>query len=381
VLSVFALAAVLGGCGGGSSTGGEATGGEASSETGDAATSEGGDELGSYYIAYDMLGSDWILQYMEQRGKWAVEHAGDNRYDYYSADFSADTMQTQTQSMISAGIDGLMYYGAYPTLAPTIMEMCESAKIPFVMHDMPPTDDQKDLLQASPYFVGFIASAGYDNGYQLGEEAVKDGFKKALAIAGHVGDPTMDARIKGFKDAFEKGGGQLLAEARCTNPGEAVQKSGDILTAHPDADCLFAGTGAYALGTLSSMENLKREIYIYSIDMDSDLLPHVKGGTMKGNGGAVVATILSAALLQNWLDGHPITEADGKPFWNMDIHNILVTADNADDFDEYIIQNEPLTEEFFQTFVWRYNNDVTAQTYIDFAKAYDLDFVKQLHGQ
>jgi ABC-type sugar transport system substrate-binding protein len=368
------------GCGG--SGGGSSSSGGTSGAASDSATeSEGDGELGSYYIAYDMLGSDWILQYMEQRGKWAVEHAGDNRYDYYSADFSADTMQTQTQSMISAGIDGLMYYGAYPTLTPTITEMCESAKLPFVMHDMPPSDDQKPALQASPYFVGFIASSGYDNGYQLGEEAAKDGYKKALAIGGHVGDPTMDARIKGFKEAFEKGGGQLLDEARCTNPGEAVQKSGDILTAHQDADCLFAATGAYALGTLSSMENLKREIYIYSIDMDSDLLPYVKGGTMKGNGGAVVATILSAALLQNWLDGHPITDADGKPFWNTDIRNILVTAENADDFNEYIIQNEPLTEEFFRTFVWRYNNDVTAQTYIDFGKAYNLDYIKQIHGQ
>jgi ribose transport system substrate-binding protein len=350
-----------------------------SSETGDASAGDSSDgELGSYYIAYDLLGSDWILQYMEQRGAWAVKNAGDNQYDYYSADFTADKMESGTQSMISAGIDGLMYYDAFPSLMPTITEMCETAGIPFILHDMPPTEEEKDGLQNSPSFAGFIQSAGYDNGYQLGEAAAADGYKKAVAIGGHVGDPGMDSRIKGFTEAFEKGGGKVLDSARCTSPAEAVQKSGDILTAHPDADVMFSMTGAYTLGTLSSLESQGRKMMIYSIDLDSDLLEYVKKGEMKGNGGAVVATILSAALLQNRLDGHPILDENGKAPWITDIVNIFVDETNAEDFDKLTIQEEPLPEDFYKQFVWRYNNDVTYQDFVDFAKAYSLDYLKEL---
>jgi ribose transport system substrate-binding protein len=342
--------------------------------------SQGDSELGSYYIAYDLLGSVWICEYMEQRGAWAVKHAGNNTYDYYSADFTADKNESGTQSMISAGIDGLIYYDAFPSLMLTINDMCETAGVPYVLHDQAPADDEKDILISTPAFAGFIHSSGYANGYQLGEAAIKDGYRKALTIGGHVGDPAMDARSAGFKDSFEAGGGTVLDEARCSSPAEAVQKSGDVLTAYPDADVMFSMTGAYALGVVSSLETQGREMMIYSIDIDADLAPYVKNGEIKGNGGAVVATILAAALLQNRLDGHPILDENGKAPWITDIVNIYVDETNIDDFVKYTIEEEPLPEEFFQTFVWRYNNDVSYQQFVDFAKAYSLDYLRDLRS-
>jgi len=339
-------------------------------------------ELGSYYIAYALLGTDWILNYMEQRGAWGVKNAGDNKYDYYSADFSADTMQSGTQNMLNAGINGLMYYPAYPTLTPTVTKMCEDAKVPFVIFDTNPLPEQNAGLLASPMFAGFIASSSYDNGYSLGLQAVKDGYKNAICVGGHVGDISHDNRISGFTDAFATGGGKVVDEARCTDPSEAVQKASDSLNAHPEADCFFSTTGSYTNGALTAMKNYNRtDLMVYSVDIDTDLLKYVREGTMVGNGGAAVAIVLAAALLQNRLDGHPILDANGKAPWSdRDIKNIYVDASNADDFERCILANEILTPEIFHQFVWRYNHDVTWQTYLDFFNAYNLDYLVSIHG-
>ena len=346
-------------------------------------TGGGDDGPGSHYIAYSLLGTDWILNYMEQRSAWAVRSSGNHRYDYYSADFSADQMQSNTQSMINAGIEGLVFYPAFATLTPTIFEMCEAAGVGIVTHDIPALDDEQfEIMMNSPVFAGFIASSSYENGYSLGETAARDGYKRALGIANHVGDIGHEYRLRGFEKAFTENGGIYLGEARCANPGEAVQKASDLLNAYPEADCFFSVTGAHTGGVLTALETYNRQdIMVYSIDLDSDLLPYVRAGTMVGNGGAVVATVLSTALLINWLDGHPILD-NGKPVYNdYDIRNIHVTAENADDFERCVIKNEILTEDVYRQFLWRYNPDVTYQTYVDFFKAYSLDYLLEMRGE
>lgn len=340
-------------------------------------------ELDSYYIAYALLGTDWILNYMEQRGAWGVKHAGNNTYDYFSSDFAAEKMESGQQNMINAGVDGLMAYAAYPTLTPTLVRMAEEARVPFIFHDMVILPELIDSVRANPYFGGFLGSNAYANGYQLGELAAQMGFKNALATGGHVGDPCHDARINGFRDAFEKGGGTLLGEQRNTSPAEMVQKSTDILNAFPQADVFYAATGVYISGAMTAAEALGRfdDLFFMTDDVNTDLCGFIRDGIMAGVGGAVVATTLSAALLQNKLDGHPILAADGLPIYDQEtIRNMLVTKDNVDEFEHYILLNEILTEDFFKQFVWRYNPDVTAQTYIDFMKVYDLEWVKNLHS-
>ena len=339
-------------------------------------------ELKSFYISYALLGTDWILNYMEQRGAWGVKNAGNNTYDYFSAEFSADTMQSAQQNKINAGIDGLMAYAAYPTLTPTLVRQCDEAKVPFIFHDMVLLPELIEDVRKNPLFGGFLGSNAYFNGYQLGELAAQMGFKNALATGGHVGDPCHDARINGFKDAFEKGGGKLLDQQRNTSPAEMVQKSTDILNAYPQADVFYAATGVYIQGVMAAAETLGRydDLFYMTDDLNTDLCQFVKEGIMAGVGGAVVATTLSAALLQNKLDGHPILSSDGLPIYDQEtIRNILVTKDNVDDFEKYILLNEIFTPTEFQKFVWRFNNDVSAQTYIDFMKIYDLKWVMDLH--
>jgi ribose transport system substrate-binding protein len=316
---------------------------------------------------------------MENNAAYTVQSSGSHKYDYVSADFTADKMQSGTQSMISAGINGLMYYGAFPSLTPTIIEMCESAKVPFVMHDQIPHEDQQKALLESSYFVGYIGADGYSAGYQLGEQAAKDGYKTALEIGGTVGDPTHDKRIQGFKDAFEAGGGTVLGAARCVSPAEGVQKASDLLTAY-DAGCLYSATGAYTFGALTAMDNFNEHMFVYTTDTDPDLLDFIRNGEMVGDCGAVVATMLSYTLLQNYLDGHPIVDKDGKAPFISTLKPLIVTPDTADLYLKYLIDDHPLTPEAIQSFLWRYNPDISYQDYIDFFSNYSFDTLMQLKG-
>ena len=121
-------------------------------------------------------------------------------------------------------------------------------------------------------------------------------------------------------------------------------------------------------------------VYLFTDDLNTGLMQYVYNNQMSGVGGAVVATTLSAALLQNKLDGHPILAPDGLPIYDKtSITNVVCTPENAADFENYILVNEIFTKEVYQQFVWRYNNNVSYQDFIDFANVYDLDWIKSIH--
>ena len=55
---------------------------------------------------------------------------------------SVENVSQNLDNMISAGVDGIVFFGVSETLFPVISQKCEEAKVPFVLYDHMPSDDE-----------------------------------------------------------------------------------------------------------------------------------------------------------------------------------------------------------------------------------------------
>lgn len=333
---------------------------------------------GPYHIGFTLLGTDWVLNYMRTESEYAVKTADpETEWEYISADFSTDKMQSGVQSMLSSGIDGLIYTGIYTTLTSTIIASCESAGTSFVMSEFPPLEEQIEELRNSDNFAGYFGADVYGQGYQLGKIATEEGGTIALTISGPVGDTSHDLRVAGFTAAFEEGGGKVVGNAHCNFPTEAIDKSSDLLAANPEVDTAYGATGVHTLGMVNALKNhnLSDSVQVYCSELDSDLLPEVRAGRMVGDGGTTAEFIMASALLINHLDGHPILDDEGNVPVSEVMLPLVITAEDADSFEKEFITEHPFTEDMVKRYLWRYNSNVSWADFQDFIDNYSLKWI------
>ena len=103
-----------------------------------------------------------------------------------------------------------------------------------------------------------------------------------------------------------------------------------------------------------------------------DLIDYIEQGVIQAmNGGNHVNGAISLCLLVNYLDGHQILDADGKPPVLDYLSTYLITPDNAAHFKAlYADESCFISDEQFQSLLYKYNPDVTVDTYDEFLKTY-----------
>ncbi len=367
------VAAVLGGCSNAAAGGDK----EASSQTGTAPDSVGDTTTGP---GYTVSGNIWgqgvnALDMISNEAEYVCETLG-NTYKVYNDNFTADTQGTNIQSMVSAGTDGIMVFGSVPTLYSTLSETCAGARIPFVIYDQIPTDENiLKMLAKNEYYVGSVGTDNYAAGSNMAKSMLEAGIKSAVILGGAVGDPVHDARVKGFTEALEAGGGSALGAGRCDSPADAATKGDDLIAAYPDAQGIYALTGDFAIGALTALSNHNAAIPVYCSDTTQEAIQYIKSGEIaKGDGGSKIATTLAALLLDNYLVGNVIRDPEGSaPYFNT-IVPFIITADNAEDYAGYFLTGHPLGKEALDSLS---GEGVTYQSFVDFISNYSLDFIKE----
>lgn len=370
IVLVFALTA----CGGNSDSSNSD-----SSVSGNSASEEEvvGDETAEtkdYAFAYAELGEGvWAIDYYMLESQYLVEGLGSS-FTYTSSDFTVDKMQSDIQSLLVSGIDGLFYYGCFPTITQGVADMCDEYGVPFVMPDQLPLNEYVEIVQSSETFAGAVGSNPYEVGYQMGEYAYSNGGTKALILAGAEGDSCHDGRTNGFVAGFEEAGGTVVAISRVANMADAPASASDLLTANPDIDTWYGATADHAQFALTALENAGRDdAMVYCTDCDNSIISSVKEGKVIADGGAVISTTLAACLLFNALDGQAIKDADGNaPIYDTCL-NFIITAENADKFNENWIENHIFTVEDYQQLLARYNPEVNYDTFQEFIDNYGIE--------
>ncbi|MBR3396797.1 MAG: substrate-binding domain-containing protein [Lachnospiraceae bacterium] len=299
-----------------------------------------------------------------------------------SDDFTADKQVTNVQTLISAGVNGIVNQGSGVTTIPQMAELCKQAGIPIVFNVSCGLEEDLEALQKNnEFYVGAIDLDMYLDGQMMGQKAYEDGCRTATMIGGNVGDQDIDKRMNGFTDKFEELGGKVLANARCTDNSECPTKAEDMLSANSEADCIYATVGDYVAGSMSAIENLGLDTKIYCSCTDEDSAKYIlEGKIAAGNDGIGLACAIAPALLINYLDGHQILNDEGLAP-RLQTQPITVTAENAQEYIDFFYGSHAFTEEMFTNLVWRCNPDVTYADFEDLMKNLNFDYIREMHNK
>lgn len=340
----------------------------------------------AYTIGFNTWGSGVpILDLFGDETEYALGVLGMNG-NRASDNFTADKELENIQNFIASQVDGIAFQASADPVMPQAAEACAKAKIPFVLLVFVGEDADRAAISANnSYYAGAVNSDLVYDGEVLGASALRDGNRTACIIGGNIGDNNMDQRIAGFRSVFEAGGGVIIDEARCTSPAECLEKATDMLSANRDVDCVYSLVGDYCPGTITAMDNLGLsgiDIYVSCVDLDTANYIR-EGRVVEGNDGIGLSAVIAPAMLINYLDGHAIKDANGRPA-EFKTRPFTVNRSNVDDYVSifYTQGVHPITEDLLKTLTWRFNNNVSYQTYADLiANGLTLEALLSNHGR
>jgi branched-chain amino acid transport system substrate-binding protein len=124
--------------------------------------------------------------------------------------------------------------------------------------------------------------SNWQPGYAMGEVLAKKGAKKVVTITWKYA--AGDESVKGFKEAFEKGGGSVVKELSLPFPGVEFQALlTEIAATKPDAVyTFFAGGGAVKFVKDYAAAGLKKTIPLYGAGFLTDGLLEAQGDAAEG---------------------------------------------------------------------------------------------------
>lgn len=179
-----------------------------------------------------------------------------------------DVLGTHPQALIVSPIQA-------STCVP-VFNQAKSQNIPVLMVDTNPNwPDQKTFIGTQNYEAGKEAGAWLAK--QLGKNA------KVAILKGLEGNPTMDDRANGAKDALVAAGDQIVAlQPADSDRGKAFTVMQNILQAHPDVQGVFAANDDEALGASRALQQASKKIPILGMDGTEDGLNAIISGTLTG---------------------------------------------------------------------------------------------------
>jgi branched-chain amino acid transport system substrate-binding protein len=124
--------------------------------------------------------------------------------------------------------------------------------------------------------------SNWQPGYAMGEVVAKKGHKKVVTITWKYA--AGDESVRGFKEAFEKSGGQVVKELSLPFPGVEFQALlTEIAAAKPDAVyTFFAGGGAVKFVKDYAAAGLKKTIPLYGAGFLTDGTLEAQGADAEG---------------------------------------------------------------------------------------------------
>lgn len=307
------------------------------------------------------------------------------------SDICGDTMQVANdegnvekiiadiENFVAADVDAMFWWGLLETNFAVGPQKADAAGIPIAFPDkVPPEGELSDNVRNLKMFAGGVGCEDYSAGVNLANYALSLGCKKALIGGAEIGDTTHEPRIDGFTKVFTEGGGEVISGG--TYRGSASDASAqaaidNLIAAHPEADVFFGSGGDYALYAISACTTYGREdMKVLAVDIGPDLLPYLVDGSLSAGCGAHwVSAMYAMIMLENYLDGCPMVDTDGKVAILRNTPLIVVPAEMADLYERFWIDEFPYEEDEIKALLYRYNPDVTLQDLKDVIASYSME--------
>lgn len=375
IASLVAVAAGCGSTGGGSATTAAPAATTAAPAGGETTAAPAGGET-SEFPSYKLIANTWgagayPLDELQSWQEYTAALAGCT-IETANNEFTADKVVSQLESQLASQPDGALYcLQVAATFEPCINDF-DNAGVPYAWSSNFPSDEElMKRCQEDELYAGGVNPDPYNQGVQMAEMALADGNKTAVITGAAIGDFNHDNRILGFTEAFEAGGGKVLQVSHSSDPSEAVQKTNDLFSANPDADCVYGSGGDFlsaAVTCLDGRSDVNPNMMVYGTDIDPTLVPLVAEGKVAGmNGSQGVQGSLALVLLINALDGHRIVDENGQGVNFLNLECAMITPENAAAYQAgYEAGVSWVGDENYKNLLYRFNPDVTLDDFNNF---------------
>ena len=338
-----------------------------------AAAEEAGD---SFTVGYNFFGSgSYALLSLANNSDYCIQYMGDTPMGR-DDNFQVEQIIADVENMINAGCDGLLIWLPAEDLYPTISEICEKNETPFVLNDKIPTNpDILATLEANPYYVGAIGPANAIYGEAIADYAIEQGYKTVLVATATIGDPTDTPRLEAFQEKFEAAGGEILDILNCENIDDGTTKiENSLIVNEPD---FIYGTGSdFGIAAVNALNNSGESITVVTSGLDKQALEYEKDGKIQMiNGDFWVCGYYAAVLLEAYLHGNQMLDADGKVPYIDDVVPFEVPADKYDLYVEVFLDNTPYSQEETEALV-----SGTYDEFLESLYSYSLEERAAAHG-
>ena len=259
------------------------------------------------------------------------------------AELTPDGILSFVESQVAAGVDGLILVPPSDSVLPTITTLCEEAGIYWGISMRTISDpDIKEMVEASPYYIGNCYEDEYTTGYNCGKWMGEAGYKKIAIISQATGDTTCDTRELGLAEACEEFGIEIVAESRGhAQASDATQATESFLAANADLDAIFvvgsAVSGEHEAVIKAIQDAGREDVSLVTVDFPNEMAADFETGILKYSFGPVSLAYdpeLLLIKLVNAIKGTPVLNADGGSVTSNSM--TVLGIDNLEDAQDYM---------------------------------------------
>lgn len=309
-------------------------------------------EYDTYKIGYNVyIPGAYVFTTLANNSQVVIDAFGNESMSVYD-DISVEKIIQDVENLIASGCDGLIVWCPSENVMMTISQMCEKAKVAFVLNDKTPASEEvKEALLANPYFAGVSAPDNASYGSQMAEYALSKGYTTCIINGPAIGNATGEPRIAAFREVFEGAGGTVIDSLRNEGASAATTAVQDCLTAHADEqiDFIYCTGSDFATAAVNVVTGLGKNIPILTHDFEPTVLENISdtGPIYMANGDHYISGTFAAVLLQNYLEGNPLKDADGNAAWINFVPSFEIPGNQLDLYykffsDEHCFSNEEL---------------------------------------
>lgn len=240
-----------------------------------AASGGGGSEGKTVGLSFGHLDQEFFVAVEDGLQKKADELG--YTLDITDANYSSEEQVNQIETMITKGVDAIVYMPLDAAAANTAAQLANAADIPIIGIDSKP--DEPDVELASYIATDSVASA--EAGCTFLAEKM-GGSGEMGWIRGILGSTPELERTEGCTNALQEYPdievvSDLSADFDQTKAFSAAQ---NMLSANPDMTAIFAESDAMAQGAAQAAEQAGREVFILGMDGFPSTYSFIKDGSI-----------------------------------------------------------------------------------------------------
>lgn len=306
---------------------------------------------------------------------------------YVSNDWDAEQAITDVENLFSSGCQAVIVCNSTDTQLLKMVEIAEkhNGKI-FQFFRTISDETVKDEIMSSPGYGGQVHEDEYTVCYTLGKKMAEEGCKNVGITNFTVGDITAEARQKGFEDAFEETGVNVVASTWDVTTGEtASEVTENYLAAYPEMDGIAVAGGSgeafYAIQNTLDRYGKTKDVLLSTVDFYDEQTQDLQEGRLGMiAGGHWCDPFFSFMLAYNYLSG--AFEDSELP---LEVNNNMIYLTSYEDsqlFDKWFGGEEPpFNEEEIRALSITHNPEFKFEDLYNAAKDLSLENVIERHDK